>query len=174
MKKLRKNEDLYFYKGKFYTELGLKRALAKDGELTYSRGTFYLYEKYFEYYYSYNEFRDRLHDYNYITDEEYKHFKKWLNKKVADKEVQVLKNHTFYHCDATDGIGDEWDYILESLRDFGTSEENRIQTDEEVIEDYCQTLSEEEFKKFCQLPDLKQFNIASKWAIETYNKRQGA
>ena len=172
MKKRRKNENLYFYKGNFYTELGLKKALSKDGELWYSRGTFYLYEDVFEYYYKYDYFRDLLHDRNLITDEEYNHFKKWLNEKIADKEVQVLKNYTFYHIDANDGVGDDWNYVLETLRDWGTSEGERIKTDEEIIEDYCQTLTEEQFQTFLALPDARQFTIAAKWATEEYNKKE--
>lgn len=170
MKKLRKHEDLYFYKGKFYTELGLKRALAKDGELTFSRGTFYLYEAVFEYYYKFDYFRDLLHDRKLINDDEYKHFQKWINERVRSGEIKVLRDHTFYHIEANDGVGDDWDYVLEGLRNYGTSEGELIKKDEEVIEDYCQTLTEEQFHLFCLLPDIRQFNIASMWAIGKYQK----
>lgn len=168
MKQLRKNEILYFYKGKFYTELGLKRVLIKDGRVWVSRGTFYLYEKTEEYYWHFDTLRDILNDKGVINAEEYAHFQKWINKKEKEGEVKVLRNFTFFHCDENDGLGDDWNECLDALRDFGNS---NIKTDEEVIEDYCQTISEEEFKAFLKLPDLKQFNIASKWAIKTYNER---
>lgn len=172
MKKMRKNKDLYFYKGKFYTDLGLKRVLAKEGELTFSRGTFYLYESVFECYYRFDYLRDLLHDYKLITDDEYKHFRKWLNKKIENKEISVLRDYTFYHCDANYNAGGDWNYALEALRNYGTSEGEQIKTDEEIIEDYCQVLTDEQFKTFCKLPEARQSTIASKWAIKEYHEKQ--
>lgn len=170
MRKMRKNEDLYFYKGKFYTELGLKRVLSKDGHLTYSRGTFYFYEKVSEYFVNRTYLKDCLTDEMIITPEESKHFQKWLNNKVKNGEIRVLRNYTFYHRENIEGnIGGDWNEALEDLMD-----NLDIRTDEQVIEDYCQTLDKKEFYEFLKLSDLKQFNIASKWAIETYNKKQGA
>ena len=39
---------------------------------------------------------------------------------------------------------------------------------EQVIEDYCQTLTEDEFKTFCHLSEARQSTIAQKWRIEKY------
>lgn len=169
MKSKAKKQDLYFYKGKFLTELGLKRALIKDDRVWVSRGTFYLYEKTEEYYWHFDTLRDILNDKGVINAEEYAHFQKWINKKEREGEVKVLRNFTFYHCDENDGLGDDWNECLDALRDFGNSD---IKTDEEVIEDYCQTLTEEQFHTFLRLPEIRQFTIAKKWAVESYDQKK--
>lgn len=164
-------KDIYFYKGKFYTELGLKRVLSKEGRIWYSRGTFYLYKANFEYYYDRQYFKDLLHDNDLITDEELKHFQKWINAKVRSGEISVLKGHTFYHCEENDGMGGDWDEALEALKDSYYNKENAIQTDEEIIEEYCdKALTDEQFEVFSKLPDCRQFAIARKWKLEEWGK----
>ena len=97
MKSKSKDQDLYFYKGKFLTELGLKRALIKEGRVWVSRGTFYLYEKTEEYYFEFDTLRDILSDKGVINEEEYNHFQKWINHKKKEGELKVLSDFTFYH-----------------------------------------------------------------------------
>lgn len=170
MKSRAKEQDLYFYEGKFLTELGLKRALIKDGWVWVSRGTFYCYlpasEEQMHYHFDY--LRDILYDNDIITEEEFKHFRKWVNVQNKEGKMSIKKNCTWYHCEANDGIGEEWFYCLEGILNDG---EPRIETEEQVIEDYCQTLTEEQFHTFLKLSDLKQFKIASKWAIQEYETK---
>jgi len=171
MKDKRKDQDLYFYKGKILTEIGLKRALIKEGRVWTSRGTFYLYEQTEEYYFEFDTLRDILSDKGIINAEEYNHFQKWINKKEREGEIKVLRNFTFYHCDENDGLGDDWNECLDALRDYGNGD---IKTDEEVIEDYCQTLTEAQFNTFLKLPEVRQFTIAKKWAVESYEQKKNA
>lgn len=162
---MKEKSYLYFYKGKFRTEVGLRCALIKDGIIWTSRGTFYLHEATDEYYRPFDELRDRLRDRKVITEEEYKHFQKWINDKTKSGEIKVVKNMTWYHCEETDGVGDEWEYILEALRD----DDFPIETEEEVIENYCdECLDEEQFRIFELLPECRQSAIARKWRIEKY------
>ena len=172
MKKLRKNEDLYFYKGKIYTELGLKRALIKSDEVWTNTGVFYLYAKTEEYYWKYSQLKERLRDREIITEDEYKHFRKWLNEQIREGYASFTRKMTFYHCHQNDGVGTDWHDCLETLREFGDSEDNRIKTDEDIIDDYCETLDDDQFAIFSKLPDQRQFNIASKWAIQEYYKKE--
>lgn len=158
---------LYFYKGKFTTENGLKDALIKDGVVWISRGTFYYYEPASseEIYYQRDYLRDILFDTLVINKDEYDHFQKWINDKTKEGTLKVRKNCTWYHCEENDGMGTDWDDCLENILWTG---DVPIENEEQVIEDYCQTLTEEEFKTFCRLSEVRQSTIAQKWRIEKY------
>ena len=162
-------QDFYFYEGKFHTEEGLKRALIKDGSVWVSRGTFYCYLPYSdeEIYYHFDYLRDILHDNGVINDEEYKHFRKWLNSKEKEGSLSVKRNCTWYHSEETDGMGVDWPECLEALRNGFLD----IKTDEEIMEEYCdKALTDEQFKVFEKLPECRQFAIARKWKIERFRK----
>lgn len=160
---------LYFYKGKFRTETGLKYALIKDGTVWVSRGNFYCYLPYSdeEIHYTRDYLRDILHENGIITDEEHKHFQKWMNEKVKEGTLSVRKNCTWYHCEANDGMGEEWDTCLESILWEGVTP---IETEEQVVEDYCEAITEEQFRIFLKLPECRQEAIARRWRIEKYEK----
>ena len=171
------SQDLYFYQGKFRTEEGLKRALIKDGTVWVSKKqNYYWWEKQFEYYYDFEMLRDYVTDYELCTKEEAKHFRKWLNNKIKEGEITVL-NTMWYHSDATDGIGccEFWEcldairgdaYPLSYTRDY----DYFIETVEQTVEDYGETISEEEWKEFLKLPDAEQEKIAMKWRINDYKR----
>lgn len=170
-----KQEDKYFYKGKYRTEEGLKRALIKDKIVTVSpKQNYYLYEDVFEYCYDFETLRDYVTDYELCTAEEAKHFRKWLNEKIREGKISVLKT-SWYHCEENDNIGTEdfWDTlqaIMENINYFDPKyPEDFIETDEQSVEEYCQTLTDEEFNKFEKLPDDKQYRIAMRWRIKCYN-----
>lgn len=167
--------DLYFYKGKYRTDEGLKRALIKDGIVTVSpKQNYYCYEKYTEYCYPYYMMQDYASDNEWCSEEELKHFRKWLNTKIRDGEITVC-NTSWYHSDYTDGIGTEWWDCLEAVKDgmdrFDPKwPDDFIENAEYSVEEYCQTLTEEEFAKFENLPEEKQYRIAMKWRIKVYNE----
>ncbi len=170
------SEDLYFYKGKYRTEEGLKRALIKDGIVTVSpKQNYYCYEDYTEYCYPYDMMFDYASDYEWCSKEELKHFRSWLNKMIKEGKITVC-NTSWYHSDYTDGIGmiDFWD-CLEQIREgmdrFDPKyPDDFIETLENSVEEYCQTLSDEEFKEFEKLPEKKQDRIAMNWRTNLYNK----
>ena len=167
-------QDLYFYKGKYRTELGLKRALIKDGIVTVSpKQNYYLWEKCFEYYYPYDMLKDYCTDYEYISEEEAKHFRAWLNKMIKAGEIEVT-NHEWYHCEENDNIGTEdfWD-TLEAVKDnmdrFDPKYPDEFIEDvERTIDEFADTVSEEYWNEFLKLPDEEQEKIAMKWRIKTY------
>jgi len=76
-------QDLYFYKGKFRTEEGIKRELIKDGTIDVSPlCTYYAWDKQFEYFYDFDYLRDLCHDNELITEEEYKPLESFLIRKL--------------------------------------------------------------------------------------------
>ena len=167
--------DLYFYKGKFRTENGLKRALIKDDIVDVSAGTFYLLEDVYEYSYPYGILEDMITDKGVC---ERKDFRKWLNKEIKEGRCQVFKNQRFYSSfDYTDNIGTDWwdclECILDSLDRYNPNyPDDFIETDEQVIESYAdEALTQEQFDNwFVKLSDEEQFKIASKWRIDMYKK----
>lgn len=162
-------KDIYFYEGKFHTEEGLKRALIKDGNVWISRGTFYCYTPASEeeIFYEFDFLRDNLLEDGFISEEEHKHFRKWLNAKKKEGTLLVRKNCTWYHSEETDGMGVDWPECLEALRNGFLD----IKTDEEIIEEYCdKALTDEQFEVFSKLPDCRQFAIARKWKLEEWGK----
>lgn len=169
------SQDLYFYKGKFRTEEGIKRALIKDGIVDVSPlCNYYAWEDKFEYYYDFEYLRDYCHDYELITDEEYKHFRKFLNEKIKSGEIKTWFGR-YYSSDYTDNIGFDWWETFECIRDSldywdPRNPEDFIRSLELIIEDYCDTISEEEFKEFEKLSDEEQEKIAMKWQIKKYNE----
>lgn len=169
------SQDLYFYKGKFRTEEGIKRELIKDGTVDVSPlCNYYLWESQFEYYYDFEYLRDYCHDYELITDEEYKHFRKFLNKKIKSGEITTFYGR-YYSSEYTDGIGFDWYETFECIRDSldwwdPRNPEDYIRDLERVVEDYCETISKEEFKEFEKLSNEKQERIAMKWQINRYNE----
>ena len=175
MKQKPELHEYYFYKGKYRTEEGLKRALIKDGIVTVSpKQNYYCYEAYTEYCYPYDMMLDYAHDYEWCSEEELKHFRKWLNQKIKNGEITVC-NTAWYHCDENDGIGTEWWDCLEAVKDgmdrFDPKwPDDFIENAEYSVEEYCQTLTDEEFAKFETLPEEKQYRIAMKWRINMYNE----
>ena len=168
--------DYYFYKGKYRTDEGLKRALIKDGIVwTSPKRNYYCYEDFTEYCYPYDMMLDYAHDYEWCSKEELKHFRSWLNKMIKEGKITVC-NCIFYHCDENDGIGTpEWWDARESILGgmFGFDPkypDDFIENAEYSVEEYCQTLTDEEFAKFESLPEEKQYKIAMKWRIDEYNK----
>ena len=168
--------DLYFYKGKYRTDEGLKRALIKDGIVWVSpKQNYYFYEKYTEYCYPYFLMRDYASDEEWCSKEELKHFRKWLNQKIKDGEITVC-NTAWYHCEANEGIGEpEWidarDAVMSCMDVFYPKcPDEFIENSEYSVEEYCQTLSDDEFKNFEKLPEEKQYKIAMRWRIKLYNK----
>ena len=166
--------DLWFYKGKYRTELGLKRALIKDDIVTVSpKRNYYCWRDKYEYFYPYDWMRDSCWDDGYITEEEYDHFRKWLNKMIKTGEIDVCC-HEWYHCEENDNIGTEefWE-TLEAVLDGSCGEERYmyeyIENAERTLDNYCgDILTKEEFNEFDKLPEDKQFKIAMKWRIQTY------
>ena len=168
-------EDKYFYKGKYRTYEGLKRALIKDKIVTVSpKQNYYWYEDKTEFYYPYSMMYDYAHDYEWCSKEELNHFRSWLNKKIEEGKISVL-NTSWYHCEENDNIGTEnfWDTlqaIMEGMDRFDPKyPDDFIETDEQSVEEYCQTLTNEEFNKFQKLPDDNQYRIAMSWRIKCYN-----
>lgn len=169
-------EDLYFYKGKFRTEEGLKRALIKDGRVTTSpKQNYYCYEDFTEYCYPYDALFDYAHDYEWCTEEELKHFRKWLNSKIKEGKISVV-NASWYHCEENDNLGttDFWE-TLEAILDGMWSFDPRYPDDyieslEDTINNYVDTISDDEYNSFSQLDDAKQSKIAMAWRIKEYNK----
>jgi len=167
--------DLYFYKGKYRTDEGLKRALIKDKIVwTSPKQNYYCYEDYTEYCYPYDMMFDYASDYEWCSKEELKHFRSWLNKMIKEGKITIC-NCMFYHCDENDGIGtcDWWD-TREAIMDCMDRLDPKypddfIETSENSVEEYCQTLSEDDFKKFEELSEDKQYKIAMSWRIEMYN-----
>lgn len=156
----------YFYEGKSYTERTLKSALIKDGTIWVSKGSFYYYPDFRdEFVYQFDMLRDLLRDNELITDEEYKHFRKWLNAKIKVGKVDYRPDLTLYHSEYSDGIGLEWYEALDMLKDADIFE-----TGEEVLEDYCDTLTEEEYEIFSKMSDNYQEAIAMEWKIDKYEK----
>jgi len=172
--------DLYFYKGRYRTDNGLKRALIKDGIIWVSpKRNYYCWDKQFEYCYDFEYMRDYCHDYELITDDEYKHFRKWLNKMIKAGEITIC-NTSWYHCDENDGIGtpDFWDAreaVVDSMDRFDPKyPDDFIETLENSVEEYYETLTDEEFKEFEKLPDEVQEKAAMKWRIKMYNNYKRA
>ena len=117
MKQKPELHEYYFYKGKYRTEEGLKRALIKDGIVWVSpKQNYYCYKEYTEYCYPYDMMLDYAHDYEWCSEEELKHFRKWLNKKIKSGEITVC-NTAWYYCDENDGIGTEWWDCLGAIKD---------------------------------------------------------
>ena len=170
------SEDLYFYKGKYRTEEGLKRELIKDKTIWVSpKRNYYCFNTRDEYFWPYEEFKERAEDYDWCSKEELKHFRKWINEKLETGELDIL-NTQFYHSDYTDGIGmiDFWD-CLEEIREgmdrFDPKyPDDFIETLEQTVEEYVETISDEEFKKFEKLPEKKQDRIAMNWRIKMYKE----
>ena len=173
-------QDLYFYKGKFRTDEGLKRALIKDDIVTISPNrAYYLWEEKFEYYYDYNMLKDYCTDYEYITKEEANNFRKWLNKMVKEGKIEVV-HHQWYHCDENDNIGTEdwWDTreaIIDNMDRWDPRwPDDFIEHVERTVEAYGDTISQEEWDKLMKLPDEEVDKIAMKWRINEYNKAKKA
>ena len=144
------SQDLYFYKGKFRTDEGLKRALIKDDIVTISPNrAYYLWEEKFEYYYDYDMLKDYCTDYEYITKEEANNFRKWLNKMVKEGKIEVV-HHQWYHCDENDNIGTEdwWDTreaIIDNMDRWDPRwPDDFIEHVERTVEAYGDTISQEE------------------------------
>lgn len=167
--------DYYFYKGKYRTEEGLKRALIKDGIVTVSpKQNYYCYEEYTEYCYPYAMMLDYAYYYEWCSEEELKHFRKWLNQKIKNGEI-IVCNTSWYHCDENDGMGTDWWDCLEAVKEGRDRFDPKwpddfIEEAEWSIEEYCQTLTDEEFAEFKTLPEKKQYRIAMRWRIDIYNK----
>lgn len=169
-------EDLYFYKGKYRTEEGLKRALIKDKKVwTSPKQNYYLLVDQFEYYYDFEYLKELLKDRNMLDEKQLKHFRKWLNQQQKEGLVDVL--HTsFYHCEETDGMGfpDFWE-ILESIIDYNDifNEEycdDFVEQVERTFDNYIDNLSEDEFKELEKLPENKQYKKAMNWRVQQYNE----
>ena len=167
--------ELCFYKGKYRTDEGLKRALIKDKIVwTSPKRNYYEYEDVFEYCYDFETLRDYVTDYEMCSSDDAKHFRRWLNQKIKEGKIKVL-NTSWYHCDANDGIGtmDWWDTreaIMDCMYRFDSKyPDDFIETSENSAEAYCQTLSKEDFERFEKLPEDKQYRIAMRWRIEMYN-----
>ena len=144
------SEDLYFYKGKYRTEEGLKRALIKDKIVWVSpKQNYYCYEDYTEYCYPYDMMFDYASDYEWCSKEELKHFRGWLNKMIKEEKITVC-NCMFYHSDYTDGIGmiyfwDCLEEIREGMDRFDPKyPDDFIETLEQTVEEYSETVSKEE------------------------------
>ena len=173
------SQDLYFYKGKFRTEEGIKRALIKDGTVDVSPlCNYYAWEAKFEYYYDFDYLKDICLDRGYITEDDYHHFRKWLNKKIKSGEIKTWFGR-YYSSDYTDNIGFDWWETFECIRnslDYWNPKypDEFIETDEEVIEAYGDTISNEEWDKLLKLSDEEQFKIAAKWRINEYKKAREA
>lgn len=174
------SEDLYFYQGKFRTELGLKRALIKDDIVSVSKlCNYYLLKEdkdlpwhyWMEYFWDFDSFKDYCTDNEIVTEEEAKHFRKWLNKMIKEGRVEVT--HTrYYSADATDNIGtpDFWDVreaVMDCMDDVRYLDDY-IEDSERTWENYVDTISDEEFKVFEKLPEEEQNKIAMAWRIKTY------
>lgn len=173
LKKKKELWNLYFYKGKYRTDEGLKRALIKDGIVWVSPyRTYYYIERYFGVYLNRDELRDYAVDYELTTEE---NFNKWLREQVKDGQCEICRTQ-WYHCDDNDGIGtcDWWDtrdVIIDSMDCFDPKHpDDFIEMSERTLDEYCDTLSEEEYEKFNKLPENKQFRIAMKWRVDMYNK----
>lgn len=174
MKKKVNLNDLYFYKGRYRTEEGLKRALIKDGIVTVSpKQNYYHYMEYTDYCYPYDMMLDYAYEYEWCSEEELKHFRKWLNQKIKNGEITVC-NTSWYHCDENDGIGTDWWDCLGVIKDYMDIFDPKwpddfIENAEYSVEEYWRTLTDEESAKFETLPEEKQYRIAMKWRINMYN-----
>lgn len=165
--------ELYFYKGKYRTDEGLKRELIKDGTVWVSRKqNYYLLSDVFEYYYSYDYLMDYVTDNGLTTRSG---FRKWLKQQISEGKCEVL-NTRWYHCDANDGIGtmDWWDTREAIIDGFDRYDpkwpDDFIEQCERTIESYAdEVLTEEEWQQFLKLPEEKQCRIAMKWRIAKYN-----
>ena len=173
-KKIKDLSDLYFYKGKYRTEEGLKRALIKDGIIwTSPKRNYYHYIDVFEYCYSFEMLRDYVTDYGLCSADDAKHFRKWLNQKIKENKIKVI-NTSWYHCDENDGIGEiDWLDTLDSVMDTRSSFDLQypndfIETSEQSVEEYCQTLNREDLNKFESLSSDKQYKLAMNWRIDMY------
>lgn len=165
--------DLYFYKGRFRTDEGLKRALIKDGTVNVSPyRAYYCIEELSEYSWDRQTIKELAIDRYLATEEE---FNKWIKEAIDNGECEVT--HTrWYHCDANDGLGtrDWWDTREAVESDFDCWNpkypDDFIERSEITWESYADTLSEEEFKKFEKLPEDKQMRTAMRWRINIYKK----
>ena len=163
-------EDLYFYKGKFRTEEGIKRALIKDGLIWVSPlKNYYLYEDYNpELYYSADELEDYLEDQCLFEKGK---FRKWLNSKIKEGKVKVLKTK-WYH-DEECGKTEFWE-ALEFWQDVYDRFDPKypdefIEWNERTIESYLDTLQTNiEYDAAEQYSDEDLMKIAMQWRIKTY------
>lgn len=168
-------QDLYFYKGKFRTENGIKRELIKDGTIDVSPlCTYYAWDKQFEYFYDFDYLRDLCYDNELITKEEYKHFRKFLNKKIKDGEIRTYYGR-YYSSEYKDGIGFDWWETFECIRQSldwwdPRNPDDFIEEVENTVEAYSDTVSQETWDKFLKLSDEEQNKIAMKWRINEYKK----
>ena len=161
------NTDLYFYMGKFRTEEGLKRALIKEGVISHAwRVRAYEYS---DTYYDYNYLKDMLRD-SGLEEKYLKHFRKWLK----DNNIPFVGKQTWYYSDEIDGwsIWEEvFEAVLEGCRDFNPKfPDLYIEDLEHTLDNYIETLSDEEYKLFVKLPEEKQFKQAMKWRINSYKE----
>lgn len=167
--------DLYFYKGKYRTEEGMKRQLIKEGNVWVSpKKNYYRFEEWSDYFYDI----DTLHDYaerfpEYIcSKEDLKHFRKWVNKMIAQHRISVAYT-SWYH---TDNYGfptffEALDDLMGNLNIFNPKYPDEfIETVEESCDRYIDTLTEKEFAEFQKLPDDKQLKLGMKWRIKVYNE----
>lgn len=160
---------LYFYKGKFSTENGLRYILLKEGKIESVRGDFYLYPKNDTHYRSFNVLRDDLLKHKIISVKEYEDFSKWLKVKDNNGELTRLKNYTLYTCKENGGLLEEFETVLEK---FIKRHPGVIETEEEVIEDYAKTIPEVQRRTFRLLPTYRQSYFAAKWRNERYQKEK--
>ena len=166
--------ELTFYKGKYRTPRGLKQALIKEDIVWISKKrNYYLWDAFYEYYYDYEYFRDLCNNDGFITASEYKHFRKWLKEKIKTGEIKYI-NTRWYHCEENDGIGCiDYDECLECVRD-GLSNprdlDNYIETSEQSIDYFADTMTAEEFQEFLKLPEAVQLTKAMNWRIKTYKE----
>ena len=171
---MKQNCDYYFYKGKYHTLEGLKRALIKDDVVwTSPKKNYYLIEKYHEYFEDREWWRDMSIEWKLTTE---KDFNKWLKEMIVSGQCDVC-NTRFYHCDASDGMGmmdfeDTLDYILDDANSYNFDDEydEYVETSEKSFEKYAETLTDEQWHKFEKLSDDKQMRIAMKWRINEYNR----
>lgn len=168
--------DLYFYKGKFRTEEGLKRALIKDGTIYVSSGTFYRIPSLDELCYPYDYLEDIVTEKRYVDR---KGFRKWLTQEIREGRCQVLRNQRFYSSDYTDNVGtdlyDCLDCIVDAFYYYDPKyPDDFIERSETTWENYAQTLEDKDWERFKVLPDSSQMRIAMKWRIAMYNNDIGA
>jgi hypothetical protein len=162
MKNNKERKELYFYKGKFHTELGLRKVLMDEKEISVYYGPFYNTD-YYDYCYTKEELREKLHDDEYITDEEYNHFTKYLKQQVESHDFTVI-NEPLYGGEMTDCLTSPWNDCFQLILD--ERDDNHIQTEEDIMDDYGETLTDDEWNKYCNLPYEKQFTVAKRWKLK--------
>lgn len=166
--------DMYFYKGKYHTLEGLKRALIKDDVVWVSpKKNYYLIEKYHDYFQDREWWRDMSIEWKLTTE---KDFNKWLKEMIDSGQCDV-RNTCFYHSFASDCLGEMYfeealEYILDDANSYNFDNEydEYVETSEKSLDEYVDILTDEQFHKFDSLSDDKQMKIAMKWRINEYNK----